>query len=483
MYSISVAAPVPIPTPFRGTAGASDRPVDATAPRHEVGALRDAIVAALRNGDTVDRNVLLRLLPAMQAWPKDLPIDLLVEGALSGQRFGDDPCQADPDGPVYVKLRATGRYAIACSYDTPEDQWWDCGAACEPDSLFHAVLIGMQLRSATRHAQFTLALQQADDGYRTDAQWLRDRLADELVEAPPALMRALEGLAATRPDARGPAVAARAIGAKPIAKQPVDVGMLQRIGQMDRAALIAAGGLAGVAGRVNSTLRKYVHAYSGKLSAQGELSVKRAVDPGFAPNRLTAAVFLDVLKKYRTQGHRTFDQLVRDLEVPLHALEKHLFASGVPKAAGLDLLHRDQCKDSFARTHPALVVAVSELWKDGWIPTPYHLLVAAYTTNVSFDRLHRLISTDRGLNGLGKQAVKRTRYSPQPVHVEIPREHLADPSRPLWLAIDANLSVEVRVEGGDATSTVVDFGILPALWTQSPLPATQLAPMRPQGEP
>lgn len=392
MFSISPAASAPIPAHVQPAAAARALPTSAAVTRHDVTALRDEVVTALRNGSAVDRNVLLSLLPAMQSWPGDLPIDLVTEGALSGQRFGPQLGYTDGDGPVYVKLCATGRYAISCSLDSPPHQWWDCGAVTSPDSLFHAVLGGMQLRDATRHARFTLALQQAHAGYWTDGQRLRERLADELVAAHPQIVCVLEDLAGLR--------GRTSIDSMPL-RQPlrgsdtVDAALLQRLARMTADELLEAAGLLGLHDH-HSVFYASLRASAGMRTAG--TSATRASGLTGSTREIDRSLLLDILKETWATDARDFDELARDYEVDYRRLHDLVLARFIPTARGLDMIRRKT--NRFLMT-PDVVQVVKGMHEESRLPSLHHFFAVVHLCNLSFEALYQHIHTS-GLTKMGR---------------------------------------------------------------------------------
>lgn len=191
------------PPPSLGPAG-GPAPQAATLPREHPWDVRVEMLQMLRGEGGVDRHLrhaTLALISTLPEWPKGLPIHLHIDGAVASRAYGEASGHA---GSVHVRQCSDGRHAALA--DAARDSWVDCGA--HRDSLFEAVLVGLQQCDGYEHRQLTLALRRCCFASHTDAQWLRQRVAEQLEHGHPAALLGLEQ--ATAPTSHADPVMERA---------------------------------------------------------------------------------------------------------------------------------------------------------------------------------------------------------------------------------------------------------------------------------
>lgn len=202
MFRVATPPAVPfamLPEPVRH-AGAESAETSPDISRHLlVQRFADDVVDALRGGGPVVAPVVLSLFPSMREWPAGLPIELHNHHRVTGRVYGGGPAAGDAD-PIHVKAGPDGSFLAAYPHDTDPAFWLQCGD--HADSLFEAVLAAVELRNGVEHRALIERLKGGATDTRTDAQWLRVRLAEQIETRHPPLMHALETLAAPQPESQ-----------------------------------------------------------------------------------------------------------------------------------------------------------------------------------------------------------------------------------------------------------------------------------------
>ena len=392
MFSIHSIAP---PTPsvgFRTAVGAGTQALQAGADWLDTAPLRDELHQVLREGGAIGEHLLpavLQLIPTLDEWPRGVQIAFHSGDGESLVRYGT---ALDPHEPVHVVQWPDGRYAAAHRGDDGLGHWVDCGP--DPDALFDAVLEGLEQRDAVQHARFTQALMEGCRSPCTDAQKLRDRLAEQLERSHPASMHALQALDPPTHSQQG--------------KKPVDAALLLKISAMSPQEIHRRGGLVQVANDEHVdylTLRKGI-CVTGGLTPLGHQRVRMAMAPGLPLHRITAPLLRDILLREREKPQpRSAGELALHYHVSVRELSTLVDNDLNLKPSGVDLL---EGRPSVLPLTPDVLRTIAGQVESGRITDYGDLRTAARQFQVSFQQLRRFVNPGHGLTGTGKRFLARS---------------------------------------------------------------------------